>query len=209
MMEGIMAFILYVIFTSLFGLYELGELGNLSTILFPFAAVFGIIIYHIEYYFSRKDEIEKDEKSVSISKEVIRYIPVMTLQIYVATFVVGRVPVINSIAIEDIFDLFLLFFITVILAPVYEEVIFRYLPRKLIKNNFLFIVLTSFVFALLHVLPKGTLWPFFIWNYLINSVYLGYRYSKTQDLRVTVALHRTNNLVAFILMLFPTIFITT
>lgn len=44
------------------------------------------------------------------------------------------------------------FLIAVIIAPFFEEIIFRYIIREVIKDNFiLFVVLSSFLFGLIHL----------------------------------------------------------
>lgn len=108
----------------------------------------------------------------------------------------------NQVLIEESFGLapILNCIILIILGPIIEEVIFRYLPSRFIKNNILFVIISSVIFAGMHVInyPNAL---YFIWFYLPNSLYYGYRYSRTKDLFVTISLHSFNNLLATIPLL--------
>ena len=90
---------------------------------------------------------------------------------------------------------------TVIFTSINEEFVFRFLPYKIIKNKKIYLIVTTFVFAAMHVLndPKSLV---YIWCYLPMSFYLTYIYYETQDLLLTISLHGFNNLLATIIILY-------
>lgn len=212
---SIISFVVYFVISAIFMLsgsgildfilFKLGiQIGLLDFILF-FPGLLAIFAYHIDCFIWREKEQEYNKRFHPITKEIRNYIPVLILQMFISSYVIGNATL-DQISDLSFINCFIMFFSAIIIAPVFEEIIFRYLPFNFIKNNFVYIIFSSFIFSFLHVVGYGKMWPFFIWNYLINSIYLGYRYSKTNDLRVTVAIHRVNNLTAFILFIISNVF---
>lgn len=145
-----------------------------------------------------KGEIKK------ILKEICKFIPVWILSIIVSTIMTvffgepnnqtSVESTAQSSAITSVIMMLL------IVGPFIEEYIFRFLPYKFIKNEVLYILISSIVFSAFHVF--GDTSPLLhIWMYAIRSFYYGYRYYKTQDIWVTIALHGFNNLIAVLLMI--------
>lgn len=91
------------------------------------------------------------------------------------------------------YDIFT-FISVVILAPIFEELIFRgMILRTLSKYNKVFaIVITSLFFALLHLNITQAVPAFFM------SLVLCYMSLKTNSLLVTILAHATNNLLALL-----------
>ncbi|SCS42575.1 CPBP family intramembrane glutamic endopeptidase [Staphylococcus caeli] len=93
------------------------------------------------------------------------------------------------------------FFTIVIIAPVTEEFLFRYLLIGELGKKFNFIVMSVvsvLVFASLHVTSAKS--PLEIVMYIIIAVGIVYVYLKTQrSLATAIALHAMNNLFAYIM----------
>ena len=88
-----------------------------------------------------------------------------------------------------------------IIAPIVEEFIFRFLPYRFIKNGNLYIIVSTVVFAAMHVINDSN--PFYyIWFYMMKPWYYGYRYHKTRDIFVPLSMHILNNLIATLLFVF-------
>ncbi len=92
-----------------------------------------------------------------------------------------------------------LIIMTVILAPILEEILFRgILMRGLINNKMdpkIAIILAALIFGLVHFNP----WQF-VGAFLLGLV-LGLVYYKTKSLLMPILLHAFNNLVSALLML--------
>ena len=85
------------------------------------------------------------------------------------------------------------FISTVIAAPIWEEIAFRMAGKNLIKNKFLFVVITTFLFIFIHTGPfyldRGMLYAFAGIGYAV--IYL-----ITKDIRIAIGVHFLNNLLA-------------
>ncbi|WP_068598179.1 CPBP family intramembrane glutamic endopeptidase [Vaginella massiliensis] len=91
-------------------------------------------------------------------------------------------------------------FLTVcILAPIFEEIIFRgFILRGMLKNGsnpWVAIVLSGLIFGAAHLNP----WQF-IGAGILGAVF-GYVYYRTQSLLLCILLHAINNTISFVLML--------
>lgn len=80
----------------------------------------------------------------------------------------------------------------VIFGPILEEVVFRFLPYKAFKNKTIFVLVSGFIFALLHCITSPNI-LIHLPLYLPFALYLGYRYCKTEDIFVTMAIHMFSN----------------
>lgn len=146
----------------------------------------------------RKNIIEEIKK---ILKEFLMFIPIILLSIFITSFImVGKS--VNQTVVEENFSKSPISFsiFAIIIGPIIEEFIFRFLPYKFIKNKTLYIIVSAIIFAAMHVVNDTN--PFYyIWGYMINSFYYGYRYHKTQDILVPISMHSVNNLVATIFII--------
>ncbi|MCL1882949.1 MAG: CPBP family intramembrane metalloprotease [Defluviitaleaceae bacterium] len=80
----------------------------------------------------------------------------------------------------------------VIAAPIWEEIVFRMAGRNLIKNAFLYLIITSLLFGFIHT--ASFLTPSII-RYVLNGMVFGLIYVKTKDLRILIAIHFIGNLI--------------
>ena len=91
--------------------------------------------------------------------------------------------------------------LSIIIAPIIEEFVFRLLPHRFIKSPIIYVVISTVVFAAMHVINDPN--PFYyIWFYMMGPLYYGYRYHKTKDILVPISMHSFNNLIATLLMAF-------
>ena len=95
---------------------------------------------------------------------------------------------------------------TAILAPFYEEGIFRLGMKKVIKNKWLFIIISGLIFGLLHIFPLDegiTLAIGLIQSitYVTMGMVLGYVYYKTDNIYMSIGLHFLNNFLSVLVMI--------
>lgn len=134
-----------------------------------------------------------------IAKEILMFIPVLLISYCVTSFIMIGQPA-NQVSIEKTFyeAPILNSILFIITGPIIEEFIFRFLPYRFIKNKTLYIIVSTVVFASMHVINDPN--PFYyIWFYMIRPLYYGYRYHKTKDILVSLSMHSLNNLVATLL----------
>lgn len=102
----------------------------------------------------------------------------------------------NAIAIDP----FAMILMVAVLAPIFEEFLFRGIILKGMLNNkmnpYLSIVISAFIFGAIHFYP----WQF-LGAFLLGSV-LGLVYYKTKSLLLPILMHAFNNFIAAMLMIF-------
>lgn len=96
----------------------------------------------------------------------------------------------------------LMFFEVSIYAPITEELLFRKSIRELINNKWLYILVSGFIFGLLHVTGMKSAFDLL---YLIPYCSLGfafaYTYAKTSNIYSTISIHAIHNTITIILYL--------
>jgi membrane protease YdiL (CAAX protease family) len=83
----------------------------------------------------------------------------------------------------------------VIAAPIWEEIAFRMAGKNLIKNNILFVLITAYLFAIMHTFSLIS--PLNI-TYFMFGAFFALVYAKTNDIRVTMIVHFLWNLMAYL-----------
>lgn len=101
---------------------------------------------------------------------------------------------------------FLMVISTAILAPFYEETLFRLGIKKVFKNKYLFIIISGFVFGLMHVFPldDGVTLVLGIMQsitYVTMGIFLSYTYYKTDNIFISIGIHFLNNLLSVLAMI--------
>lgn len=92
--------------------------------------------------------------------------------------------------------------LAIVIAPLTEELMFRGFMKKFIKNDTLFIVISSLIFGGLHVVSSTSINQFlFIIPYSILGLAFALNYIKTRNIASNIFLHSFWNTIAFIAML--------
>jgi len=84
---------------------------------------------------------------------------------------------------------------TVVLAPVMEETLFRGIVLESIRSRFgafKAIMISAAVFGIIHVIPQQVINAFFV------GIVLGFIYVKTESLASVIILHAINNALAYL-----------
>lgn len=93
-------------------------------------------------------------------------------------------------------------FIAIIIAPLTEELMFRGFMKKFIKNDTLFIILSSLIFGGLHVTSADSISQIlFIIPYSILGFAFSLNYVKTKNIVSNIFLHGAWNSIAIIAMI--------
>lgn len=117
----------------------------------------------------------------------------------------------NQIALQNSFNSNPVFIaiLAMFYAPIAEELMFRGVFRKFIKNKKLFVIVSGVVFGLMHVIDDSkTLAEFsYVFVYSILGIYLAGIYAKTNNLCTNIFMHFMQNTFSVIgmilLMFFP------
>lgn len=91
--------------------------------------------------------------------------------------------------------------LSILYAPIAEELLFRGCLRKLIKNDIAFILISGITFGAWHVLgyEQSLLQYLYIIPYSVIGIFLSYVYAKSNNLTTNVGIHALNNIVASLL----------
>lgn len=100
----------------------------------------------------------------------------------------------------------LMFFSTAVFAPFYEEILFRLGIGKVVKNKYLFIIISGFIFGLMHVFPLeegislglGIIQSI---SYVTMGLFLAYVYKKKGNIFSSIGIHFLNNLLSILAMI--------
>ena len=90
----------------------------------------------------------------------------------------------------------------IIYAPIVEEIIFRGVIRRFIKNNILFIIISALVFGVLHTIGESSILNIFVMAlpYSVLGAYLAYVYTKTNNIFTSITSHAIINSISSLFM---------
>jgi len=115
---------------------------------------------------------------------------------------------VNQTTIESFTKIspFIMIISTSILAPIYEEVLFRLGIKKTIKNKTLFVIVSGSIFGLLHIFPLAegitlTLGLIQSITYVTMGIFLAIVYVKTDNIFNTIGIHFLNNFLSILVMI--------
>lgn len=116
----------------------------------------------------------------------------------------------NQIALQNLFNSNPVFIaiLAMFYAPIAEELMFRGVFRKFIKNKKLFVIVSGVVFGLMHVIDDSkTLAEFsYVFVYSILGIYLAGIYARTNNLCTNIFMHFMQNTLSIIVMILSMFF---
>lgn len=207
-----------VIILSLFGIHNFTAYGEVLL-----QALLSLIIFLI-YFCLYNEYIIEDFKKVCKQKEkFLKYIFKMFFVFMVLKFLVALISSIllsllnydsasinstNQTLVESYIKIspILMFISSVILAPFYEETLFRLGFGKVIKNKWIFIIISGFLFGLMHVFPLDegidlTLGIIQSISYISMGLLFAYIYTKTKNVFASMTIHFLNNFISILILI--------
>lgn len=199
--KEILAFILYTLF--IITLLEIKLPLAISIIIGVVMSIIFLVFYcYFEsWLFETLCSITLKDVGKEILK-IIKEIGMFFIFLYITThilsiFIVGepenQTQVVNSFYQSPIINSIMI----VVIGPILEEIIFRYLPYQFIPNKKLYVIVSAVIFASLHVVGDSNA-LYYVWIYMVNAFYFSYRYYKTKDLLVTMSIHIFNNALSML-----------
>lgn len=169
------------------------------------------LIYIIFITFLYKDELKKDIKEIRL-KTIIKYIPTYMIGLLlmigsniIASKITGNTLSQNEINVRETIKIMPLYmcFSSVIFAPFIEEITFRKTFRNIISNGYLFIIISGFIFGLIHISNVGNGFEEFIMimPYILMGIDLSYIYYKSDNIFTTIIIHSMHNLILLLIQL--------
>ena len=167
---------------------------------------FTILICLILVYFKEiKEDIKKFElKNLSISLK--HYIIGLTIyfiyQLIISKTITSNLPS-NEEMVRNLFkaNIFIAFISACFLAPILEEILFRFTLFKCTNNKYIFLLTSSILFSLFHVTNlQSIVQIFFLCSYLILSFTLSYILYKSKNICNSILVHSIHNLFMALLL---------
>ena len=154
----------------------------------------------IKMFKSLKNDIKDKEKN--LLTVIISLLIFTVVSNTLLVMILGHQPG-NDQAIVDAMkdnNIIIFFIYSVILAPVIEALIYFY-PYRNVKNTKAAFIVSSLVFALLHITTSNNLLDLlFLIPYLSMSFAFTYGFFKTKNIYLSMITHSINNLIAFVLL---------
>lgn len=147
-------------------------------------------------------DVEVEHRFKTLAIEVVKFVPVIfAIGIFnlIWEHLLGFMPS-NEKSIQEAMTNNEIFISVwgILFAPIYEEFLFRFVPSRFISNKKVFIIVASVIFAAIHIDSDPNI-LLSLPVYLTISTYITYRYAVTESILVAIALHITNNTVAFLI----------
>ncbi len=200
---------------------DVSKFDNKTLVLYQF--IMSFVIFIVLFLCYRKT-IKKDYDKFSKEKNKnITYIIKMFFIFMIVKYIVSFISVVVMTLLnfdtssmtsvnQDLIESYvkaaplLMLISTSILAPFYEETLFRLGFKKVFKNKYIFIVLSGLIFGLMHVFPLengislilGILQSI---TYVTMGIFLSYIYFKTDNIFVSIGIHFLNNLLSVLAMI--------
>lgn len=145
----------------------------------------------------------KNNFKLYISKTLPRF-GIIIISYFICTFAVMLFVGENSEnqLLLNSLPLYISAFLAIIVAPLTEELMFRSFIRKFIKNDVLFVLISSIIFGVLHITVASS-WQqvLYILPYSILGFAFSLNYLKTKNIASNILLHSAWNSIAVIAMI--------
>lgn len=208
MKKAVSNILIYLLFPSIIPLFFTNNVNSKEYIILVFISYLLLFIYFFSIY---KKEILNDIKKFNketIFKTIFYFIIGFILMI-LFNYIINYIVIPNGISNNEIGNRNLLLnnkiiygILLCIIIPFIEEIIFRLSLKKTIKNKYLFLIISSTIFALLHLLSNTKLIEllYFI-PYFILGLTFGTIYIKTNNIFSSILSHIFNNTLTVLIVL--------
>ena len=167
---------------------------------------FTILICLILVYFKEIKEDIKNFKLKNLSISLKYYIIGLTIyfiyQLIISKTITNNIPS-NEEMVRNLFksNIFIAFISACFLAPILEEILFRFTLFKCTNNKYIFLLTSSILFSLFHVTNlQSIVQIFFLCSYLILSFTLSYILYKSKNICNSILVHSIHNLFMTLLL---------
>lgn len=210
MSKGFLNILIYILFPSIFTSFFTININSKEYMFFMLIShilltIYFIIIYKNEFK-NYINNINKKNILITLIYWIIGFL-LMMLANYIINYIIIPNGLSNNEALNReilLNNKFIYSILLCIFIPILEEIVFRLEFKKNIKNKNLFIFISSFIFALLHIISTTKLIellyiiPYFILGLTFTSIY-----QKTNNILCNILAHILHNTITvFIILLF-------
>ena len=170
-------------------------------------------IYIVFLFFVYKGEIKKDledfkEKHNSYLSKYLSYYLIGILLMGLSNIILQYFTKLdmsgNEKEVRELIKILptYMIFSSVIYAPFVEEIIFRKSIKNVIKNPYIFIIISGFLFGILHINDYKNFSEILMGiPYIIMGLDFAYIYHKTNNIFTTMTFHFCHNLILLLIQL--------
>lgn len=175
------------------------------------------VVLFIIYYKNIKEDYKKFKENISSNiKKIIKLFLIFIIIKYIVSFITILIMTILKIDANSISSInqsmiegyvksapILMVINTVILAPMYEEILFRLGFKKVLNKGILFVIISGFIFGILHVFPLSEGVSLMLGivqsiSYVTMGIVLANIYNKTDNIFISIGVHFLNNLISIL-----------
>ena len=167
---------------------------------------FTILVSLTLLYFKEIKEDIKNFKLKNLSISLKYYIIGLTIyfiyQLIISKTITSNIPS-NEEMVRNLFkaNIFIAFISACFLAPILEEILFRFTLFKCTNNKYIFLLTSSILFSIFHVSNLLCIVQiFFLCSYLILSFTLSYILYKSKNICNSILVHSIHNLFMALLL---------
>lgn len=206
--KEILCLIVYIIYVSAIVINKFSKSYNVSvmtaSIMYTISIIVSIIVIKEQISKLRRPKITSMEEISKILTKVIDYIYILAIiavisgiwRYIISNYTMLKPTTVNQETVDTFKNSYYLIYKidSIIITPILEECMNRYLPFQFIRNKKLYVVISAIIFAGLHVIdtPYALL---YLPLYLPLSLYLGYVFYKTENIFKTIAMHSIYNML--------------
>lgn len=208
MKKALSNILIYIFLPSIIPLFFTNNINSKEYIIYLFISYILISLYFTIIY---KDELLNNIKKLnkkSILTTLIYFIIGFLLMI-LANYIINYIIIPNGISNNEQGNRNLLLnnkllygLLLSLIIPYIEEIVFRLSFKKSINNNIIFIILSSTIFGLLHIISSTKLIellyfiPYFILGLTFSTIYI-----KTNNIFCSIISHILNNTITVLVIL--------
>ena len=194
-------------------------LGNTMFIEFLLSLIITCTVVFLYFKYLKKDFIVFKKDLKKNIRDVVKLFFIFMLVKYLVGIVSSLIIVglgyemeatnsANQKTIEEFvkFSPFLMMFSSSILAPLYEETLFRLGFRKVISNKWVFVIVSGFLFGVLHIFPLAEGVDLLLGitqsiSYVTMGIFLAYAYQKSNNIFTSIGVHFLNNFISVLVLI--------
>lgn len=206
---GILMIIVYILIQS--GIYILFVPENVSDTVGMIIDILMEVVLFVMSIVIFKDVLKNDIKIFKENKKEYKNYILPRFAIYVVIFIILNFCAMsitggqsaNQKNLQELLTIWEQVLLSIIWAPIVEEVVFRGCIRRFIKNDIIFIIISAILFGLPHVISEQN-----IINALVNLVpyafmggFFAYMYAKTKNIFTNIFCHALWNSICVVMLL--------
>lgn len=206
----LIAIAIYLLVPQLVGSVFYYRVGLPETVSVYIGNIVAAVVFIVMYYKMFKEKIKEYFKNFKSNLKLsLKYWGIGLLIMYIANFILSYIVFAGEIAANEALNRELLksypiigFVCLTLVAPIIEEMIFRFELRKLVGNTKYFPLITAIVFGLPHALVGITspLELLYVIPYGALGYVFGLLYNKTDNIIFSTMCHIIHNLMCFIII---------